>query len=206
MKPSLLKELVAIANRLDQKGFGKEADVLDGIIKSAYPGEQSMGEQLANRDMSSFQSGGEVADMDFELPEAIEGSRQRYLDAKKKAEEALVAKESGDPYGYTFDLESGCFIIAEAPAPTPEQIRSGKSPIGAKLCSSGRYKGAWAKLMSFNPDLKKAWEIKRDRSLAEMESQAQAKAEDAMSFWDYVDRWLDGVKLIERGALMGMFD
>ena len=60
--------------------------------------------------------------------------------------------------------------------------------------------------MSFNPDLKKAWEIKRDRSLAEMESQAQAKAEDAMSFWDYVDRWLDGVKLIERGALMGMFD
>ena len=40
MKPSLLKELVAIANRLDQKGFGKEADVLDGIIKSAYPGEQ----------------------------------------------------------------------------------------------------------------------------------------------------------------------
>ena len=123
MKPSLLKELVAIANRLDQKGFGKEADVLDGIIKSAYPGEQSMGEQLANRDMSSFQSGGEVADMDFELPEAIEGSRQRYLDAKKKAEEALVAKESGDPYGYTFDLESGCFIIAEAPAPTPEQIR-----------------------------------------------------------------------------------
>lgn len=41
MKPSLLKELVAISNRLDQKGFGKEADLLDGIIKSAAAGDDN---------------------------------------------------------------------------------------------------------------------------------------------------------------------
>ena len=65
--------------------------------------------------------------------------------------------------------------------------------------AQAKIQGSLGKAYVFNPDLKKAWEIKRDRSLAEMESQAQAKAEDVRA-WDYVDRWLDGVKLIERVA------
>lgn len=63
MKPSLLKELVAIANRLDQKGFGKEADVLDGIIKSAAVGDGSTVERYDRlREMQEKTGPGKIDD------------------------------------------------------------------------------------------------------------------------------------------------
>lgn len=212
MKPSLLKELVAIANRLDQKGFGKEADVLDGIIKSAAVGDDDdidipavsdfkPGKTHYDRLMEAWKEGGEghrffLEDTDFATEHGEAGAYARReglplpwaatsspmygvfegpnteevseiaraaenpVELKRKIEGTLVNKSAGDPYDYVFRIESGCFIVAGEPPPKPGK----RSAIGAKICPNGQLAPAWKTLMSKNPSLLKAWELKRNAS------------------------------------------
>lgn len=112
MNLDIMRELLAIAGRLDEKGLAKEADVIDRIVKSAYPGEQS----FWSMDRSSLGGGGEVATLDGPIiPEGspIEGARERFL-ASTQAPEGRI-KPHGDPYTYDYDYDNDVFIIATAP-------------------------------------------------------------------------------------------
>lgn len=112
MKLDIMKELLAIAGRLDEKGLAKEADVIDRIIKEAAPGDITLG------DRPSLGGGGEVATLDGPvIPEgsSIEGARERYL-ARRDAEEGTI-KPRGDKYTYNYDEKNDLFIVATDPNP-----------------------------------------------------------------------------------------
>lgn len=112
MNLDIMKELLAIAGRLDEKGLTKEADVIDRIVKSAAPGDVTLG------DRPSLGGGGEVATLDGPIiPEgsSIEGARERYL-ARRDAAEGTI-KPRGDKYTYNYDEENDLFIVATDPNP-----------------------------------------------------------------------------------------
>ena len=112
MNVDIMKELLAIAGRLDEKGFTKEADVIDRITKAAAPGDPVLG----NR--PSLGGGGAVETLAGPIiPEGspIAGSRDRFF-ANRDAPEGTI-KPVGDPYTYNYDEENDLFIVATDPNP-----------------------------------------------------------------------------------------
>lgn len=111
MNLDIMKELIAIAGRLDEKGFTKEADAIDSIVKKAQ-------DWAGRSDSFAEGMGGQVAPFDGPVvPEgsSIEGARERYL-ARSNAEEGTI-KPRGDKYTYNYDEENDLFIVATDPNP-----------------------------------------------------------------------------------------
>lgn len=98
----MIKDLIKLANRLDQKGFKKEADILDKIIKAAgevLPFPQKTKEVSRNRETP-----GELVELSRERANPPETKREKEKiifvlddasgDYSHWAEEALLAKVS----------------------------------------------------------------------------------------------------------------
>ena len=120
MNINTLKELFSIANSLDAKGFTKIADDLDKVA-------QDIGASILKRDPDFGSStGGEIGTIDFEMPDGIRGTRDRYLRSQESAKGRIQPK--GDPFTYDYLFEEDAFIVRTAP---PRNF----SAVGAKFRS-----------------------------------------------------------------------
>ena len=120
MNLDIMKELLAIAGRLDEKGFTKEADVIDGIVKKAE-------DWLGRSDSFAEGMGGQVATLeDPVIPESssVRGARSRYL-ARRDSRVGRI-QPPGDPYTYDYLPKENYFVVRTDPNP-------GHPAVGAKL-------------------------------------------------------------------------
>ena len=120
MNIEIIKELFAVANELDAKGFRKEADTIDGIVKKAE-------DWLGRPDSFAEGMGGQVATLEGPvIPEdsSIRGARDRYL-ARRDSRVGRI-QPPGDPYTYDYLPKENYFVVRTDPNP-------GSPAVGAKL-------------------------------------------------------------------------